>query len=189
MEPVKLIDIITDDPVIAAVDDEKWQAALDSPVKVLFYLSANILSVRGRVTQAHEAGKIIIVHLDLAEGIGKDSAGIAYLADCGIDGIISTRGNLIRQAKNIGLVTIQRLFALDSKGLDSIAEMVKSSAPHMMEIMPGVVNKAITRFSSDEVPIIAGGLLESKYDAENMDGYTSRNGLYSMEHLSILRIL
>lgn len=167
MQPAELMDIIAEDPVIAAVDDEKWQDALNSPVRVLFYLSANILSVYGKVRQAHDAGKLVMVHLDLAEGIGKDNAGIAYLADCGVDGIISTRANLIRQAKNKGLVTIQRFFALDSKGLESIAEMVKNSSPHMMEIMPGVVNKAISRFSSGEIPIIAGGLLESKVEVTN----------------------
>ena len=167
MQPVELIDIIAEDPVIAAVDDENWQDALSSPVRVLFYLSASILSVHGKVAQAHEAGKFVMVHLDLAEGIGNDSAGITYLANCSVDGIISTRANLIRQAKSKGLITIQRFFALDSKGLDSIAEMVKNSAPHMMEIMPGVVNKAITRFSADEIPVIAGGLLESKSEVTN----------------------
>lgn len=167
MQPAELMDIIAEDPVIAAVDDEKWQDALNSPVRVLFYLSANILSVCRKVRQAHDAGKLVMVHLDLAEGIGKDNAGIAYLADCGVDGIISTRANLIRQAKNKGLITIQRFFALDSKGLESIAEMVKNSSPHMMEIMPGVVNKAISRFSSGEIPIIAGGLLESKVEVTN----------------------
>lgn len=167
MNLTDLINCLEQNPVIAAICDDKWKEAITSPVEVVFYLSASILSVHEKVIQAHEAGKLVMVHLDLAEGIGKDSAGIAYLADCGVDGIISTRANLIRQAKSKGLITIQRFFALDSKGLDSIAEMVKNSAPHMMEIMPGVVNKAITRFSADEVPVIAGGLLESKAEVTN----------------------
>lgn len=167
MKPIDLINCLEKNPIIAAICDDKWEEAIASPVQVVFYLSANILSANLRVAQAHEAGKLVMVHLDLAEGIGKDSAGIAYLADCGVDGIISTRANLIRQAKYKGLISVQRFFALDSKGLDSIAEMVKNSAPHMMEIMPGVVNKALARFSADEVPVIAGGLLESKAEVTN----------------------
>jgi glycerol uptake operon antiterminator len=60
------------------------------------------------------------------------------------------------------LLSIQRVFALDSKGLESIDEMVKNSNPHLIEIMPGVVEKAITRFSKGRTPVIAGGLIETK---------------------------
>lgn len=162
MSPQELIECLEDNPVIAAIGDDKWQDALVSPVQVLFYLSANLLTVRERIRQAHDAEKLVMVHVDLAEGIGKDHAGIQYLADCGADGIISTRANIIRLAKNHGLVTIQRVFALDSKGMDSIDEMIRNTNPHLMEIMPGVVEKAILRFSGGRTPVIAGGLIETK---------------------------
>ena len=162
MQPSELIECLEDNPVIAAISDDKWHDALESPVQVLFYLSANLLTVKERLRQAHEAGKLVMVHMDLAEGIGKDSAGIQYLAACGADGIISTRANMIRLAKNHGLVAIQRVFALDSKGMDSIDEMIKNANPHLIEIMPGVVEKAILRFSGGKTPVIAGGLIETK---------------------------
>jgi len=162
MQLQELIECLEDNPVIAAISDDKWEAALKSPVQVLFYLSANLLTVKERIQQAHEADKLIMVHIDLAEGIGKDASGIQYLADCGADGIISTRANMIRLAKNLDLVAIQRVFALDSKGMDSIEEMIKNSNPHLVEIMPGVVEKAIRRFSGGKTPVIAGGLIETK---------------------------
>lgn len=162
MSPQELIECLEDNPVIAAIGDDKWQDALESPVQVLFYLSANLLTVKDRIRQAHEAQKLLMVHIDLAEGIGKDHAGIQYLADCGADGIISTRANMIRLAKNHGLTAIQRVFALDSKGMDSIEEMIRNSNPHLVEIMPGVVEKAIRRFSGGKTPVIAGGLIETK---------------------------
>lgn len=161
MTPQELNQCLRQRPVIAAVSDDKWSEAVCSPANVLFYLSANLLSVKDKVSQAHRAGKIIMVHIDLAEGIGKDSAGIAYLAQCGVDGIISTRANMTQLAKKSGLIAIQRVFALDSKGLDSIDEMIRRSAPHLVEIMPGVICKAISRFSRSSIPIIAGGLLET----------------------------
>jgi len=151
-------------PVIAAVRDDRWEAALASPADVLFYLSAELMSIEKRIIQAHEAGKALFIHLDLAEGIGKDKAGIRYLAQLGADGIISTRAQLIRMARDQGLLTVQRFFALDSQGIDSIDEMLERSAPHMMEIMPGVIGKVLKRFSGGHIPVIAGGLITEKLE-------------------------
>lgn len=149
-------------PVIAAIRDSKWAAALASPSEILFYLEPHLTTVRARISEAHKAGKLIFVHLDLAEGIGKDKEGVAFLADCGADGIISTRAQIIRFAKELNLLTVQRFFALDSQGLDSILEMLKSSHPHYMEIMPGVIPKVLARFATGSIPVIAGGLIEEK---------------------------
>ena len=151
-------------PVIAAVRDDKWEAAVAGPADVIFYLSAELLSVQQRIAQAHSAGKVVFVHLDLAEGIGKDKIGIRFLAQCKADGIISTRAQLIKYAKEQQLLTVQRFFALDSPGLDSIDEMLERSDPHMMEIMPGVIGKAIMRFRKSGIPVIAGGLIETKQE-------------------------
>ena len=63
-------------PIIAAIRDNRWRQALASPAEILFYLEGNILTVRDRIRQAHEAEKIVFVHLDLAEGIGKDRSGL-----------------------------------------------------------------------------------------------------------------
>ena len=157
-----MLQCIECNPVIAAIRDDKWDTALSSPSDVLFYLSADLMSVETKIRQAHEAGKAIFIHMDLAEGIGKDKAGIRYLAQLGADGIISTRAQLIRLAKEQNMLTVQRFFALDSQGLDSIDEMLERSAPHMMEIMPGVISKVIRRFSKGHIPVIAGGLLTEK---------------------------
>ena len=155
------------DPVIAAIGDDKWDDALASPAQVLFYLSANLLTVKERIDQVHQNGRYVLVHLDLAEGIGKDRAGIRYLAQCGVDGIISTRAQLIHIAKEQGLTTVQRFFLLDSKGLESIDEMLRHTNPHFIELMPGVIGKSIRRFGAGHITVIAGGLIETK--AEVMD--------------------
>ena len=170
---MKMSDMITClecDPVIAAVTDEKWQAAIESPAQVIFYLSANLLTVAEKVKQAHEAGKYVMVHMDLAEGIGKDRSGIRFLSQCGVDGIISTKAQLIRLAKEQNLITVQRFFALDSKGMESIEEMLRNTNPHLMEIMPGVIGKAIMRFRKSGIAVIAGGLIETKQEVTDALG-------------------
>ena len=162
MQFSQLMDCLEQNPVIAAICDDKWEQAIHSPAQVLFYLSADIMTVRQRIEQAHDAGKYVLVHGDLAEGVGKDKAGIRFLADCGVDGILSTRAQLIRYAKEQGLCTVQRFFTLDSKGMDSIEDMLRNTNPHMMELMPGIIGKTVARFSKGNIPVIAGGLVQTK---------------------------
>ena len=158
----RLTDALEKAPIIAAVHEGGFAAALDSPATVIFYLKANLLTVRERVCAAHGRGKLIFVHIDLAEGIGRDRAGIAYLAEVGVDGILSTRTQLLRYAKEFSLIAIQRFFALDSQGLESISETLENPVCDLVEIMPGVVGKAIERFANGKIPVIAGGLIETK---------------------------
>lgn len=151
-------------PVIAAVQNNMLSQALDSPIEIIFNLKVSLLEIEDSINKAHLCGKKILIHIDLTDGIGKDKAGIEYLAKLGVDGVISTRGQLIRYANELGLVTVQRFFALDSKGVDSIKEMLESTKPDMIEIMPGIASKVIKRFVSYGVPVIAGGLIETKQE-------------------------
>lgn len=151
-------------PVIAAVQSHTMDGALASPVEMLFDLKASLLDVENTVKKVHAVGKKLFIHLDLAEGLGKDKAGVEYLAKIGVDGVISTRGPLIRYARERGLITVQRFFALDSKGVDSINEMLESVKPDLIEIMPGIVGKVIRRFAESGIPVIAGGLIETKQE-------------------------
>ena len=165
-----IIECLECNPVIAAIQDDRWDDALASPAQILFYLSADLLTFKQRIDQAHNAGKYIMIHMDLAEGIGKDKSGLRYVAQAGADGILSTKSNLIRIAKEMELATVQRFFLLDSKGVDSIHEMLKVSRPHLIEIMPGVIGKAIKRFSTCGIPVIAGGLIQTKAEVTDALG-------------------
>ena len=163
----RLFGLLEDKPIIAAVREKYLGAALESPSNVIFLLGGNILTIKENIEKAHNAGKLLFIHIDLAEGIGKDRIGIEYLAELGIDGIISTRTNLIKAACEMGLYTVQRFFALDSQGVDSIGDMLNSSKPDIIEIMPGVIGKIIEKFSSGDIPVIAGGLIETKQEVTN----------------------
>ncbi len=154
----KLIDALERSPIIAAVRDDNFFDAINSEAEVIFYLKANLLTVKERIKKAIENNKMIFVHIDLADGIGRDKTGIEFLANIGVSGIISTRNQLITAAKDKGLLTVQRFFALDSQGLESI----KESSADLIEIMPGVIPKVIKKFSTQSTPLIAGGLIETK---------------------------
>ena len=101
--------------------------------------------------------------MDFAEGIGKDRAGVDFLARQGVDGILTTRTNIVRMAKEFDLVTVQRFFLVDSHSLGTSAESRKLSKPDIIELMPGIVTKKIREFASiTDTPIIAGGIIETE---------------------------
>lgn len=152
------------EPIIAAAQENKFQLALSSPANIVFFLEPHLLTIRERTAQARAARKILFVHLAMAEGIGQDREGMRYLADCGVDGIISTKGHIIRTAKELGFLTVQRFFALDSQGMGIIEDTLKNNPPHLMEIMPGVIPKAVKRFADGPIPVIAGGLIETRQE-------------------------
>lgn len=154
----------TYDPIIAAVRDKaSFLRALDASPEIIFLLQCSILDIGDSIAAAHQKGKKLFVHIDLATGIGKDEAGIAFLAALGVDGIISTRTAMVRAAKEAGLMCVQRFFMIDSRSVDTALESLQQSRADMAELMPGVASKAIkTMKSRTRIPLIAGGLIDEK---------------------------
>lgn len=149
--------------IIAAVrNDAQCKAALDSPLRSIFLLHGSLLTICSVVKEAVRRDKAIFVHIDLAEGIGKDAVGLEFLKNAGVKGIISTKNSLIRQAGQLGLTTVQRLFVVDSQFLFSGMASLSGVKPDFIEIMPGVVPKAIQAAAQAAIaPVIAGGLIET----------------------------
>ena len=150
--------------IIAATrNSEEFKKALNSKVNIIFMLTPNIADIKKQAQSAHELGKKLFIHLDFAEGIGKDEYGIRFAKEQGVDGIISTRANIIKIAKKEGLFALQRFFIVDSQSINTTVETLKSSKANMIEIMPGNNPKAVKRLKEKvDVPIIAGGLIETE---------------------------
>ena len=77
MKPV--IEALERTPVIAATDRVGWQSAVLSDAEVLFHLGADIITVSDDIKVAKQNGKFVFIHIDLADGIGKDKTGEPYL--------------------------------------------------------------------------------------------------------------
>lgn len=154
-------------PVIATVgSEETLQAALSSECRVVFLLMGNILDIGALTERVHEAGKLCVIHLDLIEGFSnKEIAVDAVHRFTGAEGIISTRGALIKRAKQLGMVAVQRGFMLDSRSLCSFEAQIQTSKPDFVEILPGLLPKVIEELRGRmDVPIIAGGFIHEKED-------------------------
>lgn len=155
--------------IIAAVrTNAEFYEALKSDIDTVFLLNSEILTLKEMIDEAHNAKKKIFIYFDFVDGLGKDKNGMKFLKLLSPDGIISVKSNIIKIAKENGVRCIQRFFAVDSRAIATAVEMIESAKPDMIEIMPGVAYKAISEISEYvNVPIIAGGLVETKEEAEN----------------------
>ncbi len=154
--------------IIAAVSNKQaFKDVLNSKVDTIFYLAPNITTLAEFIKAAHNASKKIFIHMDMAEGIAKDRFGIEYVYNLGVDGIISTRSNIIKIAKHHDLKTVQRFFVIDAHSVDTTIDTANSTLPDMIEIMPGIATKVIDKIKNNiSLPIIAGGLIEKSLEID-----------------------
>ncbi|RXT15435.1 glycerol-3-phosphate responsive antiterminator [Ammoniphilus sp. CFH 90114] len=157
-------------PVITSlVTEDDLDAILGTTSNIIFLLKGDIFTLGNYAERIRDAGKLIFVHFDLIEGIGKDQMGVRYLAnEIGIDGIVTTKSNIILAAKKYGMMTIQRLFVFDSVSLENGIKTIKNSQPDAIEVLPGMVIPRISKRIQSElgVPVIAGGLILDLQDLE-----------------------
>ncbi|NMB44802.1 MAG: glycerol-3-phosphate responsive antiterminator [Firmicutes bacterium] len=161
-----LMDKLAEKPVIAGIREPTTvEIAVSKGMNVFFILGGTLLDLSAMVSAIKaEDGCLALVHIDLIPGIGKDAAGIEYLAQkLPLDGVVTTRTHLIRAAKDVGLLAIQRLFALDSEAVKTGLGMLRSAAPDAVEILPALVLPYLGRRLpvAEMPPIIAGGLVET----------------------------
>lgn len=163
-------EVMSENPVIAAVKRvEKLDEAVKSNCRVIFILCGDIFNLKDMVEKARENGKLVFIHVDLTDGFSKDATALKYIAEkiCP-DGIISTKNSQLKAAKQLGLLTVQRLFIIDSMSIETTVRASASIEPDAVEIMPGIMPRIIKKLSGEiAVPVIVGGLIREKEDVEN----------------------
>jgi len=85
-----------------------------------------------------------------------------------VDGIISTKNNQIRRAKQLGLITVQRFFLLDSRTLTNIYKQFSNKDIDFVEVLPGGMPKVLENINKNGTkPLITGGFIYDKEDIIN----------------------
>ena len=170
----EFIEKLEGNPVIAAIkDDEGLEHAIASDCEIIFILYGDVCSIPKIVQKIKDADKIAMVHLDLITGLNntKDISVDFIKKNTVADGIITTKGNLIGRAKELGLYSVLRYFVIDSMALVNIEKQDRHgiSQPDVIEILPGIVlPKIIKRVKSvSRVPVLAGGLVSDRDDVMN----------------------
>lgn len=162
-----LLEVIADSPVIAAVKDEEGlDKSLRTDCRIIFILYGNICSLTTIVEKIKSRDKLAIVHVDLVQGLSAKTEAIDYIKNnTKADGILSTKGNLVKHAADIGLIGILRNFIIDSMAMENVKKQVELAHPDMIEIMPGIMPEIIEKLKNEiKLPLIAGGLISDKKD-------------------------
>ena len=152
-------------PIIAAVKRaDEVNDALVSACSTVFLLCGNIFNLKGIVQRAKEKDKLIFLHTDLIEGFSRDAIALRYLAqEICPDGIISTKNS--RTAQELGLMTVQRLFIVDSLSIQTTVKASSLIHPDTVEILPGIMPRITKQLAARlDVPMIVGGLISEADD-------------------------
>ncbi|MDY0394025.1 glycerol-3-phosphate responsive antiterminator [Virgibacillus halophilus] len=174
MNPLKYA--LKKNPIIVSLTEpDDLEKALATNSNIIILIQADLCTLGETVERIKETDKLIFVHMDLIKGLKRDASGIQFLADhIGIDGIVTTHSNLIQTAKQLGLLTIQRVFILDTASIKQGVKSIKASQPDGVEILPGIAVPHIQKQIKSEIKqlIIAAGLINSHEELQ----YILENG-------------
>ncbi len=124
----------------------------------------NLFELRDLLEQAHRRELAVYVNADHIHGVHADAAGMRYLTDqFHIAGVVSNHPKTLTLARNFGLETIQRIFAVDSTGLEMALDSIDSANTDLLEISPAlVIPYIIPRLSYPlPLPFIGSGLIQT----------------------------
>ncbi|RSL30635.1 glycerol-3-phosphate responsive antiterminator [Salibacterium salarium] len=136
-------------------------------ISAVFLVTGNIITVKKYVEELRKYGLPSFVHIEKIGGLSLDKDGLDLVARYVRPlGIVTTKPKLLNKAKKRGLLTIQRVFLIDSEVYDHVCEIVESNYPDYIEIMPSRLPSLIKEISKQvSIPIITGGLLSEKEHA------------------------
>ena len=159
--------ILAENPIIAAVKDDKGlERALLTDCRIIFLLYGNVCSVSGLVERIKSDHKLVMVHIDLIDGLSSKDVAVAFpRQNTQADGVISTKPAIVKDAKEQGLLAIQRFFLIDSLAMANFQKYTEVQAADAIEILPATMPKVIRKITTAcRLPIIAGGLISDKED-------------------------
>lgn len=158
---------LEDSPIIVAIkDDNGLKKCVKSDSRVILILYGDIITIPDIVATVKKAGKIAMVHIDLITGLSSKEITVDFLKKyTQADGIITTKPNLIKHARELGFYTILRLFLIDSMAYENLDRQVKNAKPDVIEVLPALMPKIVSKVCKlSPIPVIAGGLVSDKDD-------------------------
>lgn len=152
----------------AARTMKEFKDLLKSDFEFIIFLDIHISQLHQIGELAREHGKKLFIHLDLVQGLTGDKYGVEFAKSvCNPYGILSTKPNVILAAKQKGMVTVQRVFLLDSRSFKKSCALLEKTAPDFIELLPGALTKMIVQFKEAiDIPILAGGFIENREEVE-----------------------
>jgi glycerol uptake operon antiterminator len=158
-----------------------------SELHYVVFLDLHLGQVQALAKLMRQRGKKILLHADLIQGLKNDQYAAEFLCQqIRPDGLISTRADVLKTAKQHEVLAIQRLFLLDTIALETSFQLARKVEPDYIEVLPGVIPQYVDIVKQETgIPVIAGGLMKSAADMERALGAgaeaitTSRKELWS----------
>ncbi len=157
--------------VIPVIENRmEFLRALDAPqISTIVLRHCNLLDLRPLLDHAFEREVAVYVNVDHIDGIHPDSAGLRFLAhQLHIVGIISSNPRILTLGKGFELETIQRLFAVDSTGLETALESVDSHHVDLLDISPALVIPYVVSHTVLPLPFIGSGLISTLQQVQSV---------------------
>ncbi len=138
-------------------------------ISTILLRHCNLLDLKPIFDHALKHDIAVYVNVDHIDGIHPDIAGLRFLAQqIHIAGIVSSNPRILALGKSLGLETIQRLFAVDSTGLDSALETVDSQLVDLLDISPALVIPYVVSHIEMPLPYIGSGLISTYQQVQSV---------------------
>lgn len=162
--------------IISVKEAKHLEKALDSKKHIVFLLTGNISVLKTYVDVLKKNDSQVFLHLEKIGGLHCNREGLEFIANhIQPTGIISTKNNVIKEAKKLNLITIQRVFLIDTDALKQGIKSILETRPDAVEIMPARIPTMVKKIQAEtNIPIISGGLLENKEQMLVMLGHGAR---------------
>ena len=108
------------------------------------------------------------IHIDLIKGMAHDEFACEYIIQTyKPKGIVSTKTKVIQKAKSLNILTIFRVFIIDSQALNRSIKLIKKVQPDFVEVLPGVAHKIVKIVGEETATkVIAGGLIDEDREVQ-----------------------
>lgn len=163
---VSLLNLPTRNAVVPMVETRVQfvQAMESASVKAILVRHCNIFEFSALFESAQRIGCAVYVNMDHIDGVHPDAAGLRYLAEqLHVTGILSNHPKILSTGKRCGLETIQRIFAVDSTGLEQALESVDRLYVDILDFSPALVVPYIIPDLQPYLPLpyMASGLVHT----------------------------
>src|SRR6266849_1758901 len=159
-----LLSISDRQKIIPVVENRiQFLRALDaSQITTIMLRHCNLLELRPLLDHSFEREVAVYVNVDHIDGIHPDNAGLRLLAhQLHIAGIVSSNPRILTLGKTFELETIQRLFAVDSTGLEAALESLDSHMVDLLDITPALVIPFVVSHTTLPLLFIGSGLIST----------------------------
>ncbi|MCJ1668303.1 glycerol-3-phosphate responsive antiterminator [Staphylococcus sp. NRL 19/737] len=108
------------------------------------------------------------IHIDLIKGMAHDEFACEYIIQTyNPKGIVSTKTKVIQKAKSLNILTIFRVFIIDSQALNRSIQLIKKVQTDFVEVLPGIAHKIVTIVRNEtSSKVIAGGLIDDDREVQ-----------------------